>query len=189
VGDFEDLDEAKWQELYEVNLLHVFRASQAFIPYMKEAGWGRIVNFSSVEGIRSAPSLAVYSAFKGAIDSFTKSLGVDMARYGIRVNAIAVDKTRAFQVNHYELPAEYERLVPTWIPAGRYGEPTDVANVALFLSSDLCSWVVGQTIVADGGTLAAGGWYRTTKRWTNQPLLVQYFEDPAANEGRPANLQ
>src|SRR3546814_889515 len=133
---------------------------------MRERGWGRIVNFSSVEGIRSAPDIAVYTAFKGAVDSFTKSLGVGLAGSGIRVNAIAVDKTRGYQVNHYALPAEYEHLVSSWIPVGRYGEGDDVAGVVLFLASDLGEWVVGQTIPADGGTLAAGGWYKTPTRWT-----------------------
>jgi 2-hydroxycyclohexanecarboxyl-CoA dehydrogenase len=189
-GSFEDSIEDQWQALYEVNLLSVFRACHAFIPGMKDRGWGRIVNFSSVEGIRSAPSLAVYAAFKRAVDGFTKSLAVDLARYGILVNALAVDKTRAHQVDFYKLPSEYEHLVRTYIPVGRYAEGLDVAKAALFLASDMNTWVVGQTLVADGGTLSAGGWYRTPKRWTNQPVLVQYVEDdPAINDSRPPMLQ
>jgi NAD(P)-dependent dehydrogenase (short-subunit alcohol dehydrogenase family) len=190
IGPFEDNTEEGWQRLYEMNLLHVFRVTHAFLPAMKERGWGRIVNFSSVEGIRSAPHFAVYTAFKSAVDAFTKSLAVDMARYGVLVNSIAVDKTKTYQVGFYELPPEYARLVGTWIPAGRYGEPIDVAKVALFLASDLNTWVVGHAIPADGGTLAAGGWFRTTKRWTNQPLIVQHLEeDPALNEARPPMVQ
>ncbi len=188
-GPHEDSTEEQWQALYEVNLLHVFRATKAFVPSMKNSGWGRIVNFSSVEGVRSAPALAVYSAFKRAVDGFTKSLAVDLARHGILVSAVAVDKTRAYQVDHYALPDEYARLAPTWIPAGRYGEPADVANVVVFLASPLNSWVVGSTVVADGGTLSAGGWFRTPKRWTNQPLLTQYLEDPELNDTRPPAVQ
>lgn len=188
-GAFEDSTEEQWQSLYEINLLHVFRACKAFIPAMKANGWGRIVNFSSVEGVRSAPALAVYSAFKRAVDGFTKSLAVDMAQHGVIVSAVAVDKTRAYQVNHYELPDEYARLAPIWIPAGRYGEPADVARVVVFLASPLNTWVVGSTVVADGGTLSAGGWFRTPRRWTNQPLLVQYFEDPDSNAARPPAVQ
>ena len=166
------------------------QATHAVLPGMKERGWGRIVNFSSVEGMRSMPNAAPYTAYKGAIDSFTKSLGVEVARFDIRVNCIAVDKTRAHQVNFYDLGEEYDPHVPIWVPAGRYGEGDDVAAVVLFLSSDMCSWVVGQTIPADGGTLAAGGWYRTPVKWTNSPLLVQYFEDdPAINAARPRGLQ
>ena len=187
---FESSTEEGWDSLYRVNLLHVLQACHAVLPGMKERGWGRIVNFSSVEGIRSMPKAAPYTAYKGAIDSFTKSLGVEVARFDIRVNCIAVDKTRAHQVNFYDLGDEYDRHVPIWVPAGRYGEGDDVAAVVLFLSSELCSWVVGQTIPADGGTLAAGGWYRTPVKWTNSPLLVQYFEDdPAINDARPRGVQ
>jgi NAD(P)-dependent dehydrogenase (short-subunit alcohol dehydrogenase family) len=189
-GPLEESTEEQWDALYRVNLLHVFRACKAFVPGMCERGWGRVINFSSVEGIRSMPSAPVYTAFKGAIDSFTKSLGVAVAGRGVNVNCVAVDKTKTVQVNHYRLPGEYDRHIPVWIPAGRFGEPEDVANIVAFLASDQSAWIVGQTIPADGGTLAAGGWYKTPNRWTNSPLLVQYFEDdPAVNAARPTSLQ
>ncbi|WP_433045900.1 SDR family NAD(P)-dependent oxidoreductase [Dactylosporangium sp. CS-033363] len=188
-GPHEDGAEEVWQALYEVNLLHVFRATKAFVPAMKRQGWGRIVNFSSVEGARAAPALAVYAAFKRGVDGFTRSLAVDLARHGILVNAVAVDKTRAHQVGRYELPEEYARLAHTWVPAGRYGEPADVASIVVFLASPLNTWIVGDTVNADGGTLAAGGWLRTPARWTNQPLLVQYLEDPDVNAARPPAVQ
>lgn len=187
---FEESDEAGWDALYRVNLLATMRASHAVVPGMKQRGWGRIVNFSSVEGIRAMPFAAPYTAYKGAIDSFTKSLGVELARDGIRVNCIAVDKTRAHQVGFYELGEEYDRHVPVWVPVGRYGEGADIASIVIFLSSEMAAWIVGQTIVADGGTLAAGGWYRTPTRWTNSPLLLQYFEDdPSINAARPRSVQ
>ncbi len=187
---FEESTEQGWDRLYRVNLLHVMQACHAVLPGMKERGWGRIVNFSSVEGIRSMPNAAPYTAYKGALDSFTKSLGVEVARHDIRVNCIAVDKTRSHQVNFYDLGDEYDRHVPVWVPAGRYGEGDDVAAIVLFLSSEMSSWVVGQTIPADGGTLAAGGWYRTPVKWTNSPLLLQHFEDdPALNAARPRGVQ
>lgn len=181
---------ADWDALYRVNLLATMRASHAALPLMQSRGWGRIVNFSSVEGIRAMPNGAPYTAFKAAIDGFTRSLGVEVARSGVRVNAIAVDKTRSHQVGFYRMGEEWERHVPVWVPAGRYGEPDDVAAVAAFLASDAADWIVGQTIVADGGTLAAGGWYPTPTRWTTSPLLVQYFDDdPEANRGRPPMLR
>jgi 2-hydroxycyclohexanecarboxyl-CoA dehydrogenase len=189
-GPFEDSDEAGWDALYRVNLLHVFRTCHAVLPGMKQRGWGRIVNFSSVEGIRAMPNAAPYTAFKAAIDAFTKSLGVEVAGAGIRVNCVAVDKTRAHQVNFYALGDEYDRHVPVWVPAGRYGEGEDVAAVVLFLASEMAAWVVGETIAADGGTLRAGGWYRTPVKWTNSPLLLQYFEDdPSINAARPRGVQ
>jgi NAD(P)-dependent dehydrogenase (short-subunit alcohol dehydrogenase family) len=162
---------------------------RAAVSGMRERGWGRIVNFSSVEGIRAMPNAAPYTAFKGAIDSFTRSLGVEVAGAGIRVNAVAVDKTRSHQVGFYRMGDEWEGHVREWVPAGRYGEPDDVAAVACFLASDAADWVVGQTIPADGGTLAAGGWYPTPTRWTNSPLLVQWFEEPGAGDDRPPMLR
>ena len=189
LGPFLDSTPEQWDRLYRINLLHVFEASRAVLPGMIDAGWGRIVSFSSVEGIRGGPHIGVYTAFKGAVDSFTRSLAVDVANAGVNVNAIAVDKTRTYQVNFYKLPEEYERHTPVWIPAGRYGEGRDIAGVVLFLVSELGDFVVGRTIVADGGTLAAGGWYRTPERFTNSPLLVQYFEDPAANAERPPSVR
>lgn len=189
-GPFEASDEAGWDALYRVNLLPVMRACHAVVAGMKARGWGRIVNFSSVEGIRAMPEAAPYTAFKAAIDGFTKSLAVEVAGAGVRVNAIAVDKTRAHQTNFYELGEEYDRHVGVWIPAGRYAEGADVAKVVLFLASELSDWVVGETIAADGGTLRAGGWYRTPAKWTNSPLLLQWFEDdPALNAARPRQVQ
>lgn len=188
-GPFEASEPEGWERLYRVNLRHVIEASHAAVPGMKERGWGRIVNISSVEGIRAMPSAAPYTAFKGAVDSFTRSLGVEVAGAGIRVNGIAVDKTKSHQVRFYDYGEEYERMVPTWVPAGRYAEGADIADLVVFLASDLCFWIVGQTIPADGGTLAAGGWYRTPNRWTNSPLLVQHFEDPAVTATRPPNLR
>ncbi|WP_051265518.1 SDR family NAD(P)-dependent oxidoreductase [Nakamurella lactea] len=188
-GSFEETTEEQWSELYQVNLLHVFRVTKAVLPGMKGRGYGRIVNFSSVEGIRAAPDLAVYAAFKRAVDGFTRSLAVEVAPFGVLINAVAVDKTRAHQVGHYQLPPEYQRLVPTWIPAGHYAEPDEVARIVAFLAAELNTWIVGDTIAADGGTLAAGGWYRTPQRWTNQPLLTQYLEPAEVNDARPPSLR
>lgn len=99
-----------------------------------------------------------------------------------------MDKFRAVQVNHYELPGEYDRLISTWIPRGRYGEPDAIARIALSLASDRNAWFVGDTIAADGATLAAGGWYRIPARWTNQPLLAQYLESAEVNDAPSHSL-
>jgi len=188
---FEQTGPELWDRLYRVNLRHVLATCHAFLPGMRERGWGRIVNFSSVEGKRAAPGLAAYTAFKAGVDAFTQSLAVDVAGDGVTVNAIAVDKTLSYQVGYGRFPEEYDRHVPTWVPAGRYGFGPDIAAVALFLASELGAFVVGQSITADGGCLAAGGWYRTPTRWVNSPLLVQWFEDDpvAAAAARPPTLR
>lgn len=186
---FEENEEELWDRLYRINLLPVLRATRLVLAGMRERKYGRIISFSSVEGVRGSPYLTAYGAFKGAVDAFTRSLAVEAAGDNVLVNAIAVDKARSIQTGFYRVPEEYERLIPSWIPRGRYAEGVDVANIALFLASDLADWVVGSTLLADGGTLAAGGWYRTPERWTNQPLLLQYFEDGAANAARPPSLR
>lgn len=175
-GEMEHSTEEQWEALYKINLLHVFRACKVFLPGMRERGWGRIINLTSVEGVRAGPWLAVYTAFKGAVNSFTKSLAVDVAGDGVIVNSIAVDKTKSYQTGFYELSAEFEQFVPVWMPAGRFGEGKDIAAIVRFLAGDDSSWIVGNTIIADGGTVAAGGWFRSPRRWTTAPLMADYLE-------------
>jgi 2-hydroxycyclohexanecarboxyl-CoA dehydrogenase len=190
-SSFEATSPDHWDRLYRANLRHVFTATHAFLPGMRERQWGRIVNFSSVEGKRAAPGLAVYTAFKAGVDAFTQSLAVDVGNDGVTVNSVAVDKTLSYQVGYGRFPEEYDRHVPVWVPAGRYGQGPDIAAVVLFLASDLGAFVLGQSITVDGGCLAAGGWYRTPSRWVNSPLLLQWFEDdPEAAAGdRPPTLR
>ena len=74
------------------------------------------------------PNAAPYTAYKAALDAFTKSLGVELAPSGVRVNCVAIDKTRSHQVNFYDLGEEYDRHIPVWVPAGRYAEGERVSN-------------------------------------------------------------
>jgi NAD(P)-dependent dehydrogenase (short-subunit alcohol dehydrogenase family) len=171
-GDFLGSEPDEWRELYRVNLEHVFLCTRAFVPGMVERGKGSVVNVSSVEGFRAMPRRPVYGAFKAAITGFTKSLAVDLGNSGVRVNAIAPDLTETLQVpySRWVTTDEDRARIPTWVPVGRFGTPEDVANVALFLASDLSAFVTGATIPADGGSLAAGGWFRTEDGgWTNRP--------------------
>jgi NAD(P)-dependent dehydrogenase (short-subunit alcohol dehydrogenase family) len=171
---FHETTEDHWQALYEINVLHVFRMTKAVLPAMIENGkGGTIVNVSSVEAFRGAPNQAVYGAFKAAVAHFTKCVALDVSEHGIRVNDIAPDVTRSLQLPYDKwLTAEDEARIPQWVPVGRLGEPGDAASVALFLTSDLSSFVTGTTVHVDGGTRAAGGWFRTThgpRTWTNRP--------------------
>jgi NAD(P)-dependent dehydrogenase (short-subunit alcohol dehydrogenase family) len=155
-----------------VNLGHVLRCTRAALLHMldRDTG-GSIVNVSTIEAFRAIPTRAVYSAFKAAITGFTRSLAIEYARHGIRVNAIAPDVVETLQVPYSRwVPPEQQELVATWVPLGRFGAPDDIAGAALFLASDLSRFVTGTTVHVDGGTLAAGGWFPTEEGgWTNRP--------------------
>jgi NAD(P)-dependent dehydrogenase (short-subunit alcohol dehydrogenase family) len=173
---FHENTDDEWDELYRVNLGHVLRCTRAALTHMVErdpgsGAGGSIISVSTVEAFRAIPTRAVYSAFKAAITGFTRSLAVEYAHLGIRVNAIAPDVVETLQVPYSRwVKPEEQHLVPTWVPLGRFGAPDDVAGAALFLASDLSRFVTGTTVHVDGGTLAAGGWFPTEEGgWTNRP--------------------
>jgi NAD(P)-dependent dehydrogenase (short-subunit alcohol dehydrogenase family) len=172
--NFVDSTPAEWDALHRVNLLHVFSCTHAFLPAMIDAGrGGSIISVSTVEAFRGKPEGVAYAAYKGAITQFTKSLALEVGSHGIRVNAIAPDLTETLQVPYDRwVPDDQQHMIPTWVPVGRFGTPADIAGVALFLASELSSFVTGTTVHADGGSYAAGGWFRSTHRdgWTNRPL-------------------
>ncbi len=171
-GAFHEQTDEEWAELHEVNLGHVLRCSRAFVASaLERSSSGAIVNVSTVEAFRAIPTRAVYSAYKAAISGFTRSLAIEYAGRGIRVNAIAPDVTETLQVPYSRwVGADEQHLIPTWVPVGRFGTPRDIAGVAVFLASDLAAFVTGTTVHADGGTLAAGGWFpKEEGGWTNRP--------------------
>jgi NAD(P)-dependent dehydrogenase (short-subunit alcohol dehydrogenase family) len=167
--------EDHWQGLYEINFLHVVRATKLFLEPMLQRSSGTIVNVSSIEGVRGYPIDPVYGALKAAVVQFTRCVGVDVAGQGVRVNGIAPDLTDTVQSNFsaWDSPEVAERW-EQYLPLGRMGEPVDQARAVLFLASELSSFMVGQTLNTDGGTAEAAGWYRSDRRpgrrWTNRPL-------------------
>ncbi len=172
-AQFERFTEQQWDDLYNINLRHIFVVTQAAIPLMRGSG-GSIINISSIEGFRGIPACAVYAAFKAGVTGFTKSLALELGPDGIRVNAIAPETTETSQVPIGRwIPQEYQEHVKRWIPLGRFGTPQDTAGCAVFLATDLSAWVTGTTIHLDGGALAAGGFYRAPDGyWTNLPVVT-----------------
>ncbi len=159
-----------WQEMLDVNLGHVLLVTRAFLDAMIEAGSGSIVNIHSVEGMRGYPGDPVYAAAKAGVAQFTRSMAVRFGRKGLRVNGIGPDLTQTEQVS-YPDDGDDEARWEAWAPAGRRGSPEDQARVALFLASDLSSFVTGHNIPVDGGTLAGGGWFYSSsaRRFVNRP--------------------
>ena len=180
-GPFLESKREDWQRLYSANLHHVFACCQAFAPGMVERGRGSIINLSTIEALRGTPKGAAYSAFNAGVDAFTRSFALEVAPHGVRVNAIAPDTTDTLQLPLGDvIPPERAGLTPFWNPLGRFGTPDDVAGCAIFLASELSAWMTGQTLVVDGGALAAAGFYRVpaTGQWTNKPVIAAAGTDP-----------
>jgi NAD(P)-dependent dehydrogenase (short-subunit alcohol dehydrogenase family) len=168
---FEESTPESWQAMYDVNLLHVFAVTRAFLGSMTARGRGSIVTVHSVEGLRGYPGDPVYAAMKAAAAHFTTSLAVAVGRHGVRVNGIGPDLTQTPQVDYRSGSEEHDELWSSWAPVGRLGWPEDQARVALFLASDLSGFVTGANIPVDGGTRAGGGWFYSpaARRFVNRP--------------------
>ncbi len=147
----------EWRMTMAVNLEGYYVMAKLVVPSMREKGYGRIVNVSSVQAIASEPSVGAYAASKGGIISWTRSLAVDLAEYGILVNVVAPGciRTGMSVINGIdETTTEYFQewyVKQRKIPLARVGQPEEVAKAILFLSGDDCSYITGQTLVVDGG--------------------------------------
>ena len=171
---FEKLTDGEIDDIYRVNLKHIFSVTRSVLPLLRAAdGGASITNISSIEGFRGIPQFAVYGAFKAAVTGFTMSLALELGPEGIRVNAVAPETTDSAQVPlDRMIHASQRHHIPRWIPLGRFGTPEDIAGCVLFLASPLAAWVSGTVVHADGGALAAAGWYRDDRGvWTNMPVI------------------
>jgi 3-oxoacyl-[acyl-carrier protein] reductase len=148
-----------WDSLIRANLTHVLLCTQRVARAMVDAeSGGSIINISTVEGLRAAPGYAAYAAAKAGVINLTKTAALELAPYGIRVNGLAPDLTVTEGILNIAGP-DFEEHARLMIPLGRVGNVDEMAGAAVFLASDLSSYVTGQTLHVDGGTAAAGGWY------------------------------
>jgi 3-oxoacyl-[acyl-carrier protein] reductase len=157
---FLETSEKGWDALVRTNLKTVFHGVRLVAPRMIARGrGGSIINVVSIEGRRAAPFYAAYAACKAGVINFTQSMAVELAPHRIRVNAIAPDICLTEGLTSLAGEAEQERWAHR-VPLGRAGVPEDIAGAAVFLASELAGYVTGVTLSVDGGTQAAGGWYR-----------------------------
>ncbi len=145
------MSEEQWDEIMEVNLKSVFNLTKAALRTFLKARGGSIVNMSSVVGVKGNAGQANYAASKAGILGFTKSVALELGSRNIRCNAIAPGFIETEMTGALD-----EKTVQEWrdaIPLKRGGSPEDVANLALFLASDLSTYITGQTLNVDGGML------------------------------------
>jgi NAD(P)-dependent dehydrogenase (short-subunit alcohol dehydrogenase family) len=165
IKDFLEISPEEWQRMLDIHMKGTFLCTQAVIPDMIEAKWGRIINTASVAGMEGGPQNAHYAAAKAAIIGFTRSLALEFARSGITVNAVApglidnilqaaqgqtegstvagnISSTKAEQVMQFFLRR---------IPMRQLGRPVDIAYAHLYLASDGAAYVTGQVLSPNGG--------------------------------------
>jgi 3-oxoacyl-[acyl-carrier protein] reductase len=164
---FSEQSPRAWDALIRTNLMHVLHASSRAIPAMRAGGrGGSIINITTVEGHRAAPNFAVYSAAKAGVSQFARTLSIELARDGIRVNNVAPDLAPTPGMlgisGDKDAPAPPmldPSNVSVSIPMGRLGKTTDISNSVVFLASGLASYITGTTLHPDGGTLSSSGWF------------------------------
>ena len=157
---FDESSPKAWDTLMRTNFTWLLSAHQLAIPRMRRAGRGSIINFTSIEAHRAAPGFAVYAAMKAGVASLTSTLAVELGPENIRVNCIAPDITPTPSMRAIPGADEEHDAVAYAVtfPMGREGRYDDVGGVALFLASELSSYVTGTTIHPDGGSWASKGW-------------------------------
>ena len=152
-GEIGTMTDAQWDETVDTNLKGVFLFCNEVSPIMKRQGSGKIINIASTAGQRGEPFYSHYAASKGGVIAFTKSIGVELAPYGINVNSVApgwVETDMTMEVlGDTSLRSEIDRA----IPRGKVAVPEDIVGSVLFLASDLSNHIVGATINVNGGSV------------------------------------
>lgn len=154
VFDFRPLEavtEDEFHREFNINVLGTILATQEAISHFGPKG-GSVINVSSVASVKGLPNSVVYAGTKGAVDSVTRVLATELGSRKIRVNAIAPGGIETEGVHTAGIAgSDFEKLIVSETPLGRFGQPDDIAKVAVFLASDDSQWLTGERITASGG--------------------------------------
>lgn len=155
-GRMEECSEADFDRIFAVNVKSLYWAARHVVPHFREQGGGVIINTSSTAAIRPRPGLVWYNGSKGAVDTITKAMAIELAPHKVRVNAVnpvAGDTQMLGQFMGGQVTPEMRERFLATIPLGRFSEPFDIANAALFLASDEAQMITGLCLPVDGGRL------------------------------------
>lgn len=151
----EEFPADKWDELFRTNVASIFHVGQAVARHMIRRGRGKIINIASVQSELARPSIAPYTATKGAVRNLTRGMATDWARHGLQVNAIAPGYFRTPLNQALVDNPEFSAWLEKRTPAGRWGHVEELVGAAVFLAGDGSSFVNGQLIYVDGGITAS----------------------------------
>ncbi len=155
LGPTENVSEADWDRVLSVNLKGVFLGSKHAIPQMLKQGGGVIINTASIAGLVGVANMPAYCASKGGIVLLTKTMALEYARKNIRVNCICPGAVKTPMLDRFTgSQPEAEKFLRESQPVGRWGEPEEIAQAALYLASEQSSFVTGTTLIVDGGLTA-----------------------------------
>ena len=153
-GPVTDQTAATYAATFETNVLGVLLSMKHELLVMKAQGHGSIINVSSTLGIKGGAGASLYSASKHAVEGLTKSAALEVAKLGIRVNAVAPGPIETGMLNRFAGNEASKSRTKAKVPVQRFGEPEEVANAIVFLGSNRSSYLTGQSIVIDGGRTA-----------------------------------
>jgi len=149
-----DAEERLWDAIMNVNLKGVFFLSQRVARIMKEQGGGKIINVSSMDGVKPEENIGIYAISKAGVIMLTKVMALELARYNIRVNAIAPGNVHTrLGDSRFAINPDYENKLLKKTPLGRIAEADEIVGAMIYLASDASSFTTGETILVDGGIL------------------------------------
>ncbi len=145
-----DIEVAQFIKVYEMNVFSMWRLCQLVAPHMKKAGYGSIINMSSMASVNKSPAISAYASSKAAINHMTRNLAFDYGPDEIRINAIGPGAVRTHALSTVLTP-EIEKRMLAHTPLKRLGEPVDIAGAVLYFAAPISNWTSGQVLFVNGG--------------------------------------